>query len=165
MVSVSNIPTEYIVLCHSEDKPCHIITADFLCFLLYTGWLWWCTLYNSQYNWASASPYIIAVYVNHYIDLLTNKVCWLHVWVMWLSCDYYSYRSLWSIRNYIHIMLCVSLSMAQFVFIVGIDKINDKVSSRLVHNSLMTSTYYSFISLPCMQKIGYIVSAIFLYLF
>ena len=37
------------------------------------------------------------------------------------------YRSLWSMRNYIHIMLCVSLLMAQLVFIIGIDKIGNKV--------------------------------------
>ena len=30
-------------------------------------------------------------------------------------------------RNYIHIMLCVSLFMAQLVFIIGVDKIEHKV--------------------------------------
>ena len=30
-------------------------------------------------------------------------------------------------RNYIHIMLCVSLFMAQFVFIVGVDKTKNEV--------------------------------------
>ena len=31
------------------------------------------------------------------------------------------YRSLWNIRNYVHIMLCVSLLMAQAVFVCGVD--------------------------------------------
>ena len=34
-------------------------------------------------------------------------------------------------RNYIHVMLCVSLCMAQLVFIIGIDKIEDEVSQTL----------------------------------
>ena len=38
------------------------------------------------------------------------------------------HRSLWSMRNYIHIMLCVSMFSAQVVFMIGIDKVENKVS-------------------------------------
>ncbi len=33
-------------------------------------------------------------------------------------------------RNYIHVMLCVSLCMAQLVFIIGIDRIEDEASHK-----------------------------------
>ncbi len=44
-----------------------------------------------------------------------------------------SHSSLWSIRNYIHVMLCVSLSMAQLVFIIGVDKIKNEVRNITSH--------------------------------
>ena len=39
----------------------------------------------------------------------------------------FPFRSLWSMRNYIHIMLCVNLIIAQLVFIIGIDKTENMV--------------------------------------
>ena len=45
---------------------------------------------------------------------------------------YLYFRSLWSIRNYIHIMLCVSLFVAQLVFIIGIDKIKNEVNKLIM---------------------------------
>ena len=53
------------------------------------------------------------------------------------------YRSLWSMRNYIHIMLCVSLFMAQLVFIIGIDKIENKVL--LLYASVIKPHNYTFV--------------------
>ena len=32
------------------------------------------------------------------------------------------YRSLWSMRNYIHIMLCGNLFISQLLFVVGIEQ-------------------------------------------
>ena len=37
------------------------------------------------------------------------------------------YRSLWSMRNYIHVMLCANLFVAQLVFMIGIDKVGNEV--------------------------------------
>ena len=36
-------------------------------------------------------------------------------------------RSLWSMRNYIHINLCISLFVAQLLFVVGVDKTQNQV--------------------------------------
>lgn len=38
------------------------------------------------------------------------------------------YRSLWSIRSYVHINLCVSLMAAQLVFVTAVDKTENEVS-------------------------------------
>lgn len=37
------------------------------------------------------------------------------------------YRSLWNMRSYIHINLCLSLMAAQFLFLVGIDRTENQV--------------------------------------
>ena len=37
------------------------------------------------------------------------------------------YRSLWSMRNYIHINLCLSLMASHLVFVVGVDKTSNEV--------------------------------------
>ena len=37
------------------------------------------------------------------------------------------HRSLWSMRSYIHVMLCANMFVAQLVFIVGADKTENKV--------------------------------------
>ena len=37
------------------------------------------------------------------------------------------YRSLWNMRVYVHIMLCGSLFISQLVFIIGVDKTQNKV--------------------------------------
>ena len=39
-------------------------------------------------------------------------------------------------RNYIHIMLCVSLFVAQLVFIIGIDKTENYVSISILVNTI-----------------------------
>jgi len=36
-------------------------------------------------------------------------------------------RSLWGMRNYIHINLCISLFVAQLTFVAGVDKTNNEV--------------------------------------
>ena len=36
-------------------------------------------------------------------------------------------RSLWSLRNYIHIQLCVSLVIAQLVFVIGVEPRGNEV--------------------------------------
>ena len=41
---------------------------------------------------------------------------------------YHLYRSLWSMRTYIHINLCLSLIAALLLFVVAIDKTGNKVS-------------------------------------
>ena len=43
---------------------------------------------------------------------------------------YIIYRSLWNMRNYIHIMLCANLFAAQLVFVVGVERTENKVLKR-----------------------------------
>lgn len=37
------------------------------------------------------------------------------------------FRSLWSMRSYIHVNLCLSLMVAQLLFVVAVDKTGNKV--------------------------------------
>ena len=37
------------------------------------------------------------------------------------------YRSLWNMRNYIHVMLCANLFAAQLVFVVGVERTENEV--------------------------------------
>ena len=39
----------------------------------------------------------------------------------------YNYRSLWNMRNYIHVMLCANLSVSQLIFVIGIEQTSNKV--------------------------------------
>ncbi len=50
-------------------------------------------------------------------------------------------------RNYIHVMLCVSLCMAQLVFIIGIDRIENEVISHktlqpVVHGMIVAVLFF-----------------------
>ena len=37
------------------------------------------------------------------------------------------HRSLWNMRNYIHVMLCANLFAAQLVFVLGVERTENKV--------------------------------------
>ena len=59
-------------------------------------------------------------------------------------CHFYCtrYRSLWNMRNYIHVMLCGNLFAAQLVFVVGVERTENKVLiSILVHGK---NSVYNF---------------------
>ena len=45
-------------------------------------------------------------------------------------------RSLWSMRSYIHVHLCLSLMAAQLVFVVGVDKTSNQVGVLIVTISM-----------------------------
>ena len=45
---------------------------------------------------------------------------------------FFSHRSLWNMRNYIHCMLCANLIAAQLVFVVGVERTENKVKSVLL---------------------------------
>ena len=78
----------------------------------------------------------------------------------------FPFRSLWSMRNYIHIMLCVNLIIAQLIFIIGIDKTENMVCINIdivdiyiimyvcmYKSDVYTYMYYTFI---CTFKHSYI---------
>ena len=44
----------------------------------------------------------------------------------------YTYRSLWSMRSYIHTMLCANLFVAQLVFMIGIDRVGNEVREGVI---------------------------------
>ena len=44
-------------------------------------------------------------------------------------------RSLWNMRNYIHCMLCANLIAAQLVFVVGVERTENEVTSVLLLSS------------------------------
>ena len=46
-----------------------------------------------------------------------------------------SHRSMWGMRTYIHINLCVCLSIAQLLFVIAVDKTAIPVSSYTVHGT------------------------------
>ena len=46
--------------------------------------------------------------------------------------DKFTNRSLWNMRNYIHCMLCANLIAAQLVFVVGVERTENKVKSVLL---------------------------------
>ena len=41
-------------------------------------------------------------------------------------------RSLWSMRSYIHVMLCANLFVAQLVFVVGVERTEHEVAIHMV---------------------------------
>ena len=45
--------------------------------------------------------------------------------------DVCHYRALWSMRNYIHVMLCANMFVAQLLFVVGVERTENKVGRRL----------------------------------
>ena len=52
-------------------------------------------------------------------------------------CMYHDYswllthRSLWNMRNYIHVMLCANLFAAQLMFVVGVERTENEVFEAL----------------------------------
>ena len=44
----------------------------------------------------------------------------------------FCYRSLWNMRSYIHVNLCLSLMAAQFLFLVGIGRTENQVHTAIV---------------------------------
>ena len=42
------------------------------------------------------------------------------------------FRALWSMRNYIHCMLCANLIAAQLVFVVGVERTENEVKNVLL---------------------------------
>ena len=50
-------------------------------------------------------------------------------------------RSLWSMRNYIHIMLCANLFLAQLLFVTGISRTSNPV--RHPHTHTCSCTHFS----------------------
>ena len=59
------------------------------------------------------------MYVTDNIDLSLYEVIQTHIYII---DDIYVNRSLWNIRNYIHVMLCSNLLVAQLLFVVGIEQ-------------------------------------------
>ena len=47
----------------------------------------------------------------------------------------FCHRSLWSIRSYIHIMLCGSMFTAQLTFVVGVDRTGSEVQNPITFSS------------------------------
>ena len=75
------------------------------------------------------------MYGSSYTDIQFNEVMGCSYCQHTMTYVHSYYRSLWSIRNYIHIMLCVSLFVAQLVFIIGIGKIRNEVNKLIVSTS------------------------------
>ena len=59
------------------------------------------------------------MYVTDNIDLSLYEVRHTHTHI---SDTISVHRSLWSMRNYIHVMLCSNLLIAQLLFVVGIEQ-------------------------------------------
>ena len=60
------------------------------------------------------------MYVTNNIDLSLYEVkIYAHTYI---NDNIYVHRSLWSMRNYIHVMLCSNLLIAQLLFVVGIEQ-------------------------------------------
>ena len=59
------------------------------------------------------------MYVTDNIDLSLYEVIHTHIYII---DDIYVHRSLWNMRNYIHVMLCSNLLIAQLLFVVGIEQ-------------------------------------------
>ena len=59
------------------------------------------------------------MYVTDNIDLSLYEVIQTHIYII---DDIYVNRSLWNMRNYIHVMLCSNLLVAQLLFVVGIEQ-------------------------------------------
>ena len=69
-------------------------------------------------------------------------------------------RSLWSIRSYIHIMLCGSMFAAQLTFVVGVDRTDSEVQNLIAFSSQSL--------MPCKthtQDLCAAISVLLLYLF
>ena len=79
-------------------------------------------------------------------------------------------RSLWNMRSYIHVMLCGSMFVAQLTFVVGVDKIDDKVecqrslySPLFLHVSFPVNNYFCVTKM--VQRVCSGISALLVYLF
>ena len=67
------------------------------------------------------------MYATNNINLLLHEVCQTHIILFHYL--YVHNRKLWSMRNYIHIMLCSNLFIAQLTFLIGVDKTENKVKT------------------------------------
>ena len=59
------------------------------------------------------------MYVTDNIDLSLYEVRYTHTYI---SDNISVHRSLWNMGNYIHVMLCSNLFIAQLLFVVGIEQ-------------------------------------------
>ena len=79
----------------------------------------------------SVCVYLTGVPVGYYSDICITEVS--HFNVLTYSLTYaFTDRSLWNMRNYIHCMLCANLIAAQLVFVVGVERTENKVKSVLL---------------------------------
>ena len=69
------------------------------------------------------------MYVTDNIDLSLYEVRYTHIYI---SDSIYVHRSLWSMRNYIHVMLCSNLLIGQLLFVVGIEQTKYWVCSHVI---------------------------------
>lgn len=95
-----NIGLQWVYLTPSDWRGSDDISTDH-----------WCS--GRQYLSCGSSPYNL-----HFCSLQVQSASIYHV-KLWLYC--YGYRSLWSMRNYIHIQLCACLFVAQLLFVAGIE--------------------------------------------
>ena len=83
---------------------------------------------------------IITFVVNKYVNIsikilfccfqiLLSGVIVLTIFFFIDSC----HRSLWNMRNYIHVMLCANLFATQLVFVVGVERTENKVLKRKMY--------------------------------
>ena len=79
----------------------------------------------------SVCVYLTGVPVGYNSDICITEVS--HFNVLTYSLTYvFTDRSLWNMRNYIHCMLCANLIAAQLVFVVGVERTENKVKSVLL---------------------------------
>ena len=83
----------------------------------------------------SVCVYLTGVPVGYYSSICTTEVSQSHFNVLTYSLIYYTDRSLWNMRNYIHCMLCANLIAAQLVLVVGVERTENKVKSVLLSSS------------------------------
>ena len=81
----------------------------------------------------SVCVHLTGVPVGYNSDICTTKVSQSQFNVLTYSLTYpFTDRSLWNMRNYIHCMLCANLIAAQLVFVVGVERTENKVKSVLL---------------------------------
>ena len=61
------------------------------------------------------------MYVTDNIDLSLYEARLIHAYA-YITDYIYVHRSLWNMGNYIHVMLCSNLLIAQLLFVVGIEQ-------------------------------------------
>ena len=92
------------------------------------------TTHNSiDSDWTSARIHLTGLPVGNNFYICTTQVrneihtcsSILHGIAVFLKI---THRSLWNMRNYIHVMLCANLFAAQLVFVVGVERTENEVS-------------------------------------